>query len=151
MRATHLGFRNPKEETPPAYFPNKTNNGKPMNKFNYPNESESKDGTWGKDSRFDQGSIYKDMFDKTSKRVGPGAYKEEQAIHNLKKKPCMTSIHRPEVSPNESVFDMQGHMRILQKNYMPRNHQDQFDNIMEKFQGRLGRKVNNTFVFRKAI
>ena len=48
-----------------------------MNKFDYPNESESKNGTWGKDSRFYQGSIYKDMFDKTSRRVGPGAYREE--------------------------------------------------------------------------
>ena len=63
----------------------------------------------------------------------------------------MTSIHRPEVSPNESVFDVQGHMRILQKSYMPKNHQDQFESIMQKYQGRLGRKVNNTLVFRKAL
>ena len=77
MRATQLDFRNPKEETPAAYFPSKTNDGRHMNKFDYPNESESKNGTWGKDSRFYQGSIYKDMFDKTSRRVGPGAYREE--------------------------------------------------------------------------
>ena len=63
----------------------------------------------------------------------------------------MTAIHRPEIAHNESIFDMQGHMRIFQKSYMPRNHQEQFDTIMHKYQGRLGRKVNNTFVFRKAL
>lgn len=77
MRATSLGFRNPKEETPPAYYPINTNDGKPVNRFEYPNESESNTGTWGKDSRFYQGSIYKDVVDRTGKRVGPGTYKEE--------------------------------------------------------------------------
>lgn len=106
MRATHLGFRNPKEETPPAYYPSKTNEGMPLNRFAYPNESESKAGTWGKDSRFFMGSIYKDVTDRTSKRVGPGAYREELVLHALRKKPCMTSIHRPEIAANEEVFDI---------------------------------------------
>ena len=106
MRATQLGFRNPKEETPAAYFPKKTVYGKHMNKFDCANESESKTGSFSKDSRFYMGSIYKNVVDRTTKRVGPGAYKEEQVLHNLKKKPCMTMIHRSEVAPNESVFDM---------------------------------------------
>ena len=95
MRATFLQFRNPKEETPPAYFPQNLNNGRPINRFDYQNESESKRGTFGKNSRFDMGSIYKNVVDRTTKRVGPGAYTEEKVVHLLKKKPCMTTIHRP--------------------------------------------------------
>ena len=34
---------------------------------------------------------------------------------------------------------------------MPREHQKQFDSIMLKYQGRLGRKVNNTMVFKKTM
>ena len=49
MRATQLGFRNPKEETPSAYYPNKTNDGRTLNKFEKATESESKAGTWSKD------------------------------------------------------------------------------------------------------
>lgn len=48
MRATFLQFRNPKEETPSAYFPVNTNQGKPMNRFEYPNESESNAGTFSR-------------------------------------------------------------------------------------------------------
>ena len=33
MRATQLNFRNPKEETPAAYFPKKTNDGRGLNRF----------------------------------------------------------------------------------------------------------------------
>ena len=101
MRATCLQFRNPKEQTPPAYFPSNTNNGRPLNRFEYQNESESNRGTFGKDSRFDMGSIYKNVVDRTTQKVGPGAYKEENVVHLLKKKPCMTTIHRPEIAPNE--------------------------------------------------
>jgi hypothetical protein len=52
MRATFLQFRNPKEETPSAYYPLKTNQGKPLNRFEYSNESESNIGTFGKNQRF---------------------------------------------------------------------------------------------------
>ena len=65
------------------------------------------------------GSIYKNVVDRTTKRVGPGAYTEEKVVHLLKKKPCMTTIHRPEIAPNEYLFQMQGHTRILQPNYLP--------------------------------
>lgn len=106
MRATNLGFRSPKEETPDAYYSNKTNQGATLNRFEFPTESESKAGTWGKDQRFFQGSIYKDIVDRTSNRVGPGAYKEEQVVQILKKKPCMSRMNRPEVSDNESIFDL---------------------------------------------
>ena len=57
MRATFLQFRNPKEQTPPAYFPQNTNNGRPLNRFEYSNESESNCGTFGKNSRFDMRKI----------------------------------------------------------------------------------------------
>ena len=124
MRATYLQFRNPKEETPSAYFPQKTNNGRHINRYDIQNESESHTGTFGRNERFHMGSIYKDLVDRTTKQVGPGAYTEERVVHLLKKKPCMTTIHRPEISPNETLFEMQGHTRILQSNYMPRSHKN---------------------------
>lgn len=120
MRATFLQFRNPKEETPPAYYPQNVNNGKLLNRFEAKVESESNVGTFSKLSRFEQGSIYKNMVDRTTKRVGPGAYSEERVVHLLKKKPCMATIHRASIAPNEALFEMQGHTRILQQNYLPR-------------------------------
>ena len=122
MRATFLQFRNPKEETPPAYFPSNVNTGKPLNRFEGKIESESNEGTFSKLDRFSQGSIYKNVVDRTTNRVGPGAYAEEKVVHLLKKKPCMTSIHRAAIAPNEALFEMQGHTRILQQNYLPRQH-----------------------------
>ena len=93
MRATRLGLRNPKEETPTSYYPMKTVNVSPVNRFELRSESESIVGSWGRDQRFYQGSIYKDLFDKTDERVGPGTFKDEQAIELLKKKPCMSTFH----------------------------------------------------------
>lgn len=77
MRATYLHYRNPKEETPSGYFPQNTNSGRPINRFEYNNESESKKGSFSKDSRFAMGSIYKDVIDRTTQRVGPGTYRPE--------------------------------------------------------------------------
>ena len=48
-----------------------------MNRFEYENESESKIGSFSKNQRFAMGSIYKDVVDRTTNRVGPGSYKEE--------------------------------------------------------------------------
>ena len=97
------------------------------------------------------GSIYKDVVDRTTKRVGPGAYSEEQVVHLLKKKPCMTTIHRPQICENEQLFEMQGHTRILQSNYLPPKHKEEFETLVDKFKSRLGRKVNETLVYRKAM
>lgn len=52
MRATQLNFRNPKEETPAAYYPKKTNDGRGLNRFEKQTESESAKGTFSKDMRF---------------------------------------------------------------------------------------------------
>ena len=52
MRATQLGFRNPKEETPSAYYPKKTNDGSGFNRYEKAQESESSKGTFSKDQRF---------------------------------------------------------------------------------------------------
>ena len=106
MRATFLQFRNPKEQTPAAYFPQNTNQGKPVARYAYPNESESKQGTFGKNHRFKEGSIYKGVVDRTRATVGPGAYRDEEVVSQLKQKPCMTIIHRPEISANEGAFEM---------------------------------------------
>ena len=151
MRATSLGFRSPKEQTPDARLPLNTNMGRPINRYEYNNESESKRGTFGNHARFDHGSIYKDVVDRTTVRVGPGAYTDEQVVRALKKKACMSTFHKPQIAPNEAFFEMQGHMRILQKNYFPKNHKEAFEALMDKFKDKLGRKVNDTLVFRKAI
>ena len=113
MRATFLQFRNPKEQTPSAYFPKKYNNGANMTRYQRVNESESNTGTFSKNTRFNQGSIYENVIDRTQKTVGPGAYKEEKVVHELRKKPCMTTIHRPEIALNETHFEMMGHTRIF--------------------------------------
>ena len=67
--------------------------GSPLNRFETRNESESNAGSWARDQRFFQGSIYKDLVDRTEELVGPGTYKDEQAVHLLKKKPCMSTFH----------------------------------------------------------
>ena len=64
------------------------------------------------------------MVDRTEKSVGPGAYREEKVMELLKKKPCKARFHRPELSPDETMFDLQGQMRILQKSFLPRNHKN---------------------------
>ena len=101
MRATYLQFRNPKEQTPDARLPLNTNQGKPMTLYTQANQSESKKGSFSRNERFKQGSIYKDVVDRTKKKVGPGAYMEEQVVHLLKSKPCMTTIQKPTVAQNE--------------------------------------------------
>ena len=58
MRATYLQYRCPKERTPAAYFPFKTNQGLPLNRFEYLSQSESIKGTFSQDNRFENGSIY---------------------------------------------------------------------------------------------
>lgn len=76
MRATYLQYRSPKEQTPCAYFPMNTNQGRPLNRFEYLSQSESRQGTFSKNGRFTQGSIYNDAFHRTGQKIGPGAYKE---------------------------------------------------------------------------
>ena len=108
-------------------------------------------GTFGRVSRFDsQASIYKNVFSRTTNKVGPGAYKEEDVVHLLRKKPCMTTIHRPEINENEEFFEMQGHTRILQANYLPKERKEEFVSLVEKLQSSLGRKVHDTLAFRRA-
>lgn len=46
---------------------------------------------------------------------------------------------------------MQGHTRILQPNYLPHKHKEEFETLVSKFKHRLGRKVNETLVYRKAM
>ena len=50
----------------------------------------------------------------TGRQVGPGTYKEEVALHNLKKKPCMSKYIKPMIAPDEQVFEMiDGNSRFL--------------------------------------
>ena len=63
----------------------------------------------------------------------------------------MTTIHRPEISLNETHFEMQGHTRIFQKNYLPPNHRKEFDRLMGKSVEKYGRKVKEITVFKKAL
>ena len=46
---------------------------------------------------------------------------------------------------------MQGHTRILQPNYLPQRHKEEFETLVDKFRSKLGRKVNETLVYRKAM
>ena len=45
---------------------------------------------------------------------------------------------------------MQGHTKILQANYLPRKDKKEFQYIVKKFQNKLGRKVNDMLVYRRA-
>ena len=92
MRATQLGLRNPKEETPQGYYPQITAYGDLLNRFELRGESESNVGSWGRDVRFKQGSIYEDVVGRTSDKVGPGTYKDDAAMELLKKKACVSTF-----------------------------------------------------------
>ena len=151
MRATFLQYRNPKEQTPCAYYPFKTNLGLPLNRFEYMSQSESRSGTFSHDQRFDHGSIYNIPSKRTGTTVGPGTYNEEEAVSRLKKKPCMSTFLRPVIGPQESHFEMQGHTRILQASYLPKPAQDTFYNMLGQYQSNLGRKVNHTLVFHETL
>ena len=120
MRATQLQFRNPKEMTPAPYYPIKDNAGLPLNRFEYFGQSESLKGSFCKNHRFDKGSIYDLPFSATLGKVGPGAYKEYDEVLNLRKKPCMSTFIAPERGPDESRFEMTGHMRVLCPSYLPK-------------------------------
>ena len=43
----------------------------------------------------------------------------------------MTTIHRPEINENEEFFEMQGHTRILQANYLPKRDLKEFEALHE--------------------
>ena len=109
MRATFLHYRNPKEATPSAYYPQSTTYGHTLYKFESMRESESKQGSFAKNERFEVGSIYKNLADRTANEVGPGAYKEEQVVHLLKKKPCMSTFQPAQIAPSEGHFEIHGH------------------------------------------
>ena len=109
MRATFLQYRNPKERTPCAYYPFKTNQGLPLNRFEYMSQSESRRGTFSQDHRFDHGSIYNIPRKRTQQNVGPGTYNDEEAVYRLKKKPCMSNFLKPVIAQQEAHFEMNGH------------------------------------------
>ena len=150
MRATFLQFRNPKEQTPAPYFPQSTTEGRRLltKRFNRLTESESRKGSFSRCDRFNSlGSIYKNVVDRTGDAVGPGSYKDDP----LSAKPCMTTIHRPEVAMDstETFFDLHGHVRVLQTSYMPRRTYREYSRVATKIKGSLGRKVNDTLIFRR--
>ena len=128
MRATFLQFRNPKEKTPSGYYPESTTEGRRLfNRCAKFKESESVAGTFSRGTRFNSlGSIYKDVVDRTDQSVGPGTYRE---IDNITKKPCMTTLHKPEVAlaSTEEYFDIQGHLRLLQTSYMPKKERTEYE------------------------
>ena len=92
----------------------------PLNRFEYFGQSESLKGSFSKNHRFDRGSIYDFPFRSTDHKVGPGTYKDEDVVHNLKKKPCMSMLKQPERGPDESRFEMTGNLRVLCPSYLPR-------------------------------
>jgi len=146
-RATYLQYRSPKERTPGAYYPLRTNEGFNVNLFAQKTQSESLQGSFGKVQRFCKGSIYDYPFTATGQSVGPGAYKEEDVVRNMKNKPCMTTFVGPLLCPNEAQFELNGHVRILNPSYLPDRLRESFEHAHEKFKASLGRKVNETLVF----
>ena len=151
MRATYLQFRSPKERTPAPYYPLKANNGLPLNRFEYFGQSESLKGSFSKNHRFDKGSIYDYPFRTTAGRVGPGCYKDDDAVQQLKKKPCMSTYLQPQCGPDESRYEISGHLRVVCPNYLPRPQQASFDKAMDHYIGHRGRKMNETFVYSHAV
>ena len=80
--------------------------------------------------------------------MGPGTYRE---LDNITKKPCMTTLHRPEVAlaSTEEYFDIQGHLRLLQTSYMPKKEREGYEQMSARVKAKLGSKVNDTLVYRK--
>ena len=151
MRATYLQFRSPKERTPAPYYPLKANNGLPLNRFEYFGQSESLKGSFSQNHRFDKGSIYDYPFRTTTGKVGPGCYKDDDAVQQLKKKPCMSTYLQPQCGPDESRYEISGHLRVLCPNYLPRPQQASFDRAMDHYRSSRGRKMNETFVYSHAV
>ena len=46
------------------------------------------------------------MGARTDDIVGPGAYNEDDAVINLKRKPCKSTFFRPMIGASEDCFDM---------------------------------------------
>ena len=152
MRATYLQFRNPKEGTPLAtYYTFKDNYGLPLNRFEYMGQSESRKGTFSQDNRFETDSIYHNLGQRTNKTVGPGTYKDDEAVKELKKKPCMSSFLKPLIGPHEGPFEIHGHQRLFQASYLPKPSKNQYYNMLEKYKRGLSRKVNETLVFHESL
>ena len=102
----------------------------PLNRFEYLSQSESRRGTFSQNHRFEHGSIYNIPGKRTGVSVGPGAYKEEDVVNMLKKKPCMSTFLRPVVGPQEAHFEMSGHSRILEPSYLPKPAKQTFLNML---------------------
>ena len=151
MRATQLNYRNPKERTPVPYYPIKDNTGFPLNRFEYFGQSESLHGSFSKNHRFDRGSIYDYPFRSTDNKVGPGTYKDNDVVLNMKKKPCMSMLISPECGPNEAIYEMTGNLRVLCPSYLPRPVQANFDKAMHHYSTSRTRKINETFVYSRAV
>ena len=153
MRATYLQFRNPKERTPPPYYPIKDGYGMPLNRFEYFSQSESLLGSFSKNDRFDKGSIYDHPFRSTHGKVGPGRYEDNDALLHLRKKPCMSNFGViAERGPEESRFEISGGFsRVLCPSYLPKPMQVSFDKAMHKYTSSRSRKINETFVYTHAV
>lgn len=89
-----LMFRSPSEKTPGFYAPKITNDGfhigvKLHRKRN--NARSMLNGSFPKQKRF---LDYKFLARITSKKVGPGTYKDFECFKKLRKKPCTTKIRK---------------------------------------------------------
>lgn len=107
MRATYLGFRSPKEETPFAYSTTQLADGKKLNRFEQCNLSESRKGTFPIKDRFTYGSIYTNVFS-TKPEIGPGIYREGEIRLKLREKACKTKMKKSFVTGSipETHFEM---------------------------------------------
>jgi len=63
----------------------------------------------------------------------------------------MATIKKAEIAENEALFEMQGHLRIFQKNYMPRKDKEQLELLMNRMEKRIGQKINRISMAHHAI
>jgi hypothetical protein len=94
MRPTMLMFRSPKERTPEYYVPQMTNDGNNLS-FGSLSKRIKKSSrvrvstSFSKQERF---ADYKYLAKITSKKLGPGTYKDSENFRSLRQKPCPTKI-----------------------------------------------------------
>ena len=72
-------------------------------------------------------------------------------MFNLRKKPCMSTFNKPLIAPSEAAFDMQGHLRVLQAEYLPKNDRETFYNMLDRYKDEKRRKVHDAMIFNETV
>jgi hypothetical protein len=77
-----------------------------------PQCSESRKGTFTLLDKFQTGSIYHNIKQRTG-RIGPGSYEDKEKFNKMREKPTTCKMVRPEFGDLDECYEIVGNTKIL--------------------------------------